>query len=182
MLGVNIMDPLVIDPESFLIFIDETGHERMVDQKYPIFGMGGCAAMGHSDERLLKEPWRQLKAQCFGGPDIPIHAADLYGIRRDQGAAAMQRILQNQPLLRFYDNDADNHHMPDELVPYHATSGSIVRRIEAIARPYLLNSLTIIFESSERLDTLTARYFVAILFRDSAGAEIPVECFRMKIV
>ena len=78
------MTVLTIKPDTLLLFIDETGHEQLTDPNYPIFGMGGCAVMGNSYEHIIREPWRELKAQHFGGPDVPLHASDLCGISKPQ--------------------------------------------------------------------------------------------------
>ena len=38
-------ETIKLEPSCLLVFIDETGHELLVDKKYPIFGWGGCVVL-----------------------------------------------------------------------------------------------------------------------------------------
>jgi hypothetical protein len=39
--------------------------------------MGGCAMLAAAIDKGLRAPWREMKAQHFGGSDVALHAADL---------------------------------------------------------------------------------------------------------
>jgi Protein of unknown function (DUF3800) len=172
------MTVLAIKPDTLLLFIDETGHEQLSDPNYPIFGMAGCAVMGNSYEQVIREPWRELKAQYFGGPDVPLHAADLCGISNAQ-MEAIGRFFETKAFSRFASIMKITTIIPDEMIPYQPISGSLMKRVEEIASFYERRSFTIVFESSQRGDTLTARHFGHFQFYESGGQEIPVEWFHM---
>jgi hypothetical protein len=172
------MSRLTINPNALVFFIDETGHEQLSDPHYPIFGMGGCAVMGRSYEEIIREPWRNLKARCFGGPDVPLHAADLRAPSNIQIEALGAFFLTN-PFSRFASIMKLSTSIPKELIPYQLISGSLMKRVEEIASTYALESLTIVFESSQRGDSLTTQHFGHFQFHDDEGKEIPVEWFLM---
>jgi hypothetical protein len=60
------MDDLVISPESLVVFVDDTGHERLVEG-HSVYGLGGCAAMGSDLENLVRGPWKEVRRQILGG-------------------------------------------------------------------------------------------------------------------
>jgi len=60
-----------------LVYIYETGHELFADEKYPVFGMGGCAILSQTCHRLLDDPWRRMKKGVFGIEDRPLHASEI---------------------------------------------------------------------------------------------------------
>ena len=43
------MTTLSSEPDTLLIFVDDTGHEELIGQKY--YGLGGIAALGRDYDR-----------------------------------------------------------------------------------------------------------------------------------
>ena len=62
--------------ETLLVAVDDTGHE-LFPRTHHVFGLGGCACLVKHYGHLIDDPWRAMKAELFGGPDIPLHAAEL---------------------------------------------------------------------------------------------------------
>jgi hypothetical protein len=60
-------DALVIGPRSLAVFTDETGSEDYGDPAFPVFGYGGCAAVGAEYNKVLAKPWKRLKRERLGG-------------------------------------------------------------------------------------------------------------------
>jgi len=67
---------LLVHPNCLMFFCDDTGHEDFRDRSFPIFGIGGCGIMAGAIGPVLKQP-RAMKAEHFGGPDVPLHASEL---------------------------------------------------------------------------------------------------------
>lgn len=64
--------------DTLLVFIDETGNEYLKDKKYPIFGLGGCAAICKNYNKLIREPWSIMKDCFFNGREKPLHDKELF--------------------------------------------------------------------------------------------------------
>ena len=50
---------LNLPEKSLVVFIDDTGHEALV-KGHPVYGLGGCAAMAHDLDRLVRHPWHEV--------------------------------------------------------------------------------------------------------------------------
>lgn len=68
---------LLVHPNCLMFFCDDTGHEDFRDRSFPVFGIGDRGIMAAG----LKQPWRAMKADHFGGPDVPLHASELRNLR-----------------------------------------------------------------------------------------------------
>jgi hypothetical protein len=82
---------LLVHPTCLMFFCDDTGHEDFRDRNYPVFGIGGCGIMAGAIEPVLKQPWRAMKAEHFGGPDVPLHASKLSRPTQSQLDAPIHR-------------------------------------------------------------------------------------------
>jgi hypothetical protein len=91
---------LLVHPTCLMFFCDDTGHEDFRDRKYPVFGIGGCAIMAGAIEPVLKQPWRAMKTQHFGGPDVALHASELRNPTQPQ-LDALNRFFREQEFCRF---------------------------------------------------------------------------------
>jgi Protein of unknown function (DUF3800) len=171
------MSEFKIQPNCLLLFIDETGHERFADHKFPIFGLGGCGVMGSSYEDLMRNPWIQMKNECFDGFNMPLHASDLLHPSQRQIDAIANFFRINQ-FSRFCAISKSTTHIDESLSPYRATAVCLVERIRRIATQYPFNSIAMIFEASDRADMLAARFFPNFTFAVD-GKNVPVEYRRM---
>jgi hypothetical protein len=70
--------PLILPEKSFVVFVDDTGHEALVPG-HPVYGLGGCAAMDKDLDRIIRQPWREVRRKVTGSPDTPLHANTFAG-------------------------------------------------------------------------------------------------------
>lgn len=66
---------LSVPPECLLVFLDETGHERMPNG-HTYYGIGGCAALMRDYQKIIVQPWRALRQFLTGNPSAQLHAAE----------------------------------------------------------------------------------------------------------
>ena len=64
---------LNLPEKSLVVFIDDTGHEALV-KGHPVYGLGGCAAMAHYLDRLVRHPWHEVLRKVAGSRDARRHA------------------------------------------------------------------------------------------------------------
>lgn len=171
------MNDLRVQPNSLLIFLNETGHEQLSDPQYPVFGIGGCAVMGSAYDQFIKTPWKKMKADYFGGHNVALHAADLHSITKEQ-IDALAYFFKANPFSRFAAIMKITTSISGEITPYQIISGSVAKRIEKISSIYPFHSIKMIFESSNRTDLLAAKHF-EYLRAMVDGQEIPVNKYRM---
>lgn len=171
------MSNLSIEPNSFVLFLDETGHENLNDPKYPIFGIGGCAIMGDDYNNIVRKPWRQLKDDFFGNPDFPLHAAESQNFTKEQ-VKAIADFFITQTFSRFAAVMKITTDISEELIPYQSVALATMKKIEKLIPATQLKSAHLIFEASDRTDRLIARHFENFKILVD-GQEIPTEKYRM---
>lgn len=151
---------LQVHPHCLIFFVDETGHEAFADPLYPVFGMGGCAVMAGAIDVVVRQPWRDLKAKHFGGPDVPLHASSLRDITADQ-AAAVGRFFREQKFGRFAVTMNSTVRLPDGVTPITVMPGALRARWQELAARCspLPIEIAFVHEASERGDGLLEKHF-----------------------
>jgi hypothetical protein len=64
---------LIIQPDTLVFYVDDTGDERMNNQGHPIFAFGGVATVGAFHVPIART-WRAMKAKTFPQVTGPLHA------------------------------------------------------------------------------------------------------------
>ncbi len=151
---------LEVHPHCLMYFVDETGHEDFADPDFPVFGMGGCALLAAAIDQNLRRPWREMKAQHFGGPDVPLHASDLRDPTIEQ-LEALNRFFKDQEFGRFAVTMTKKTELPDDVKPIQAMPGLLRRRWEELTPRFVPLPVEVAFihEASDRGDELLERYF-----------------------
>jgi hypothetical protein len=128
----KIGENLQVSPTCLMFFCDETGHELFADPAFPVFGFGGVAIMAGAIPQTISAPWRKMKAEHFGGADVPLHAADLRSPTTTQ-IAALTRFFKFQAFGRFSVALTSKTTVPGHLAAHGVISASIKRRWEELA-------------------------------------------------
>lgn len=156
---------------TLLVGIDETGHEEFADSQHPVFGLGGCAVLIRHYWELIDEPWRNLKAEHFGGAEVALHAADLRGLTPDQ-LEALGQFFANQPFFRFATMAASTLSNETGLPLVQILAGPIWEQIAEIAKWTQPTEIFVVIEDSARLRSQLYGYI--------AGWQIGNEGIRIK--
>jgi hypothetical protein len=64
---------LILPDRCLAVYVDDTGHEALMPE-HSVYGLGGCAVMGRDLDRLILQPWREIRKRVTGSPDTPLHA------------------------------------------------------------------------------------------------------------
>jgi hypothetical protein len=83
-----------------VVFVDDTGHEALVPG-HSVYGLGGCAVMESDLERVIREPWRELRKRINGSPDKPLHASEFAQSARLEDSQAIAAFFRVQPFARI---------------------------------------------------------------------------------
>jgi hypothetical protein len=90
---------LVVHDKCLIFYIDETGHEKLL-RKEPVYGLGGCAVLGHDLDRLIFQPWRSVRRVITGSADTPLHASTLHtAVDGLEEAGAIMAQLAGRPIF-----------------------------------------------------------------------------------
>ncbi len=143
-----------------MFFVDDTGQEEFADPKFPVFGMGGCAILAAAIDQNLRQPWREMKATCFGGADSPLHASDLRSPTNEQ-VIALGQFFEKQVFGRFAVTMTRKTKLPDGIKPIQAMPGLLRRRWEVLVPRFVPLPVEVAFihEASSRGDKLLEAYF-----------------------
>jgi hypothetical protein len=60
---------LDLPTDCLVVFVDETGDELLKDPVQKVFGLAGCAVMAADLDRVVREPWlevRRIASVTFG--------------------------------------------------------------------------------------------------------------------
>jgi hypothetical protein len=115
-----------------LVYIDETGHELFADEKYPVFGMGGCAILSQTCHRLLDDPWRRMKKGAFGIEDRPLHASEILRSATPEQREELLRFFYNALFSRFAVVIRKDSSIPSDMIPYQIIAGALCEAITRI--------------------------------------------------
>lgn len=167
----------VYEPDCLLMFIDDTGHERL--KGHVMYGLGGCAVLGRDYQSVIVDPWLRLRAATTGSSSTQLHAADFAGIATHDNMTAMNRFFAEQPFHRFaaLGTRATTHPSDRELMAWVIDMLKQKRLLQIISRT-AARSVAVIFEASDRADDLLAEYFGEFRLQEN-GQEIPVQQFFM---
>lgn len=150
-------DVLDLDKNCLLVFLDETGDEKLSDKNYPLFGIGGCCIPISIYESNIINPWNYLKEKEFNGKDTRMHASELKPNRKQIeilnkffSTCAFGRIATTISKQAVNNNNIDN---------YEIIARCTYDRIREIANSSVVNQIAIFFEESQRGDKLAQRYF-----------------------
>jgi hypothetical protein len=164
-------------PERCLAFyVDDTGHEALASG-HPVYALGGCAVLGRDMERLLTQPWREVRKRVTGSPDTPLHA-NKFGNKAEHIEAVVE-FFRLQAFFRFAAVLTDQTTLADELSIIRTMKEVLQRRIVEIAERTLCKEVKIIFESSERADPIVEGAFQDLEVRRGSKL-IPSECYFMR--
>ena len=177
------IDVLELPMRSLLIFIDETGIEDFSDTKNPTFGRGGCGALMTDYKLRIAKPWRRLKRERLGGANKPFHAVEF-----GQSCPTTYQItginaFMAQPFWRFAAMCDTRTELPAEVDGHKAISLVTINYIARHVAQCDVDVLALIFESSNRGDSLVQRDFdlASMDVRNIRGRRVEVEgCFMPK--
>lgn len=150
--------PLNVANDTLLVFIDETGHEKLADRRYPIFGLGGCVVRADEYLSAIHNPWTSMKSTCFPQVTGPLHAT---GLRpTPQQATGIADVFLNGRFGRIASVLSNRTAINTSHVRYQLTTGSLMKRLENVALTFWpFSSIIFVLESSERADRLAIKYF-----------------------
>jgi hypothetical protein len=168
---------LTLADRSLVVFVDDTGHERLVEG-HPVYGLGGCAALASDLDRLIREPWRDVRRTVMRSPDAPLHAHGFARTARPEDIAAVAQFFRAQPFARLGAIISTKAARDDGISAIMTIAGVLKNRIIGIARWTPFTEINVIFEASGRSDRLMEEAFADFKIEEN-GKPIPVECFFM---
>ena len=146
-----------LEPSCLMVFIDETGNDRLCDERYPIFGLGGCAVLASDYEKLIGVPWNDLKNNYFNGADEPLHASELNYPTSEQ-LQALNDFFKNNGFARVAGIVCKNTAIDNNIGIYEIAALFLLNRITKI-RMGNITSVALIIEESSRDRKLVKQYF-----------------------
>jgi hypothetical protein len=181
---------LIVEPNTLVFYVDDSGDERLNDQGHPIFAFGGVACT-HEFHLDLARSWQTMKAKVFPQIRGPLHAkthlrdGKLAQAKRDAVLAAMSHyalgrfgtIITSATIVA-----------PEKIIP--TASLTLGNRLGHIAggmiqlglwNPKLPSRKAVaVFEHSARLSRHIERHFTNSAVKVH-GLDVPIEgCFMPK--
>ena len=168
---------LVLPVGCLVAFVDDTGHETLVPG-HPVYGLGGCVVMGDDLDRVIRAPWREVRRAVTGSPDTPLHASDFSRWATRENIGAVAGFFRQQLFGRIGAIISINTTLPQEIGQVPTIAKTLQKRLVDIARWTAFTELKVIFELSDRADSLIENAFQDFILLEN-GNPIPVECYFM---
>jgi hypothetical protein len=171
----------MIPDDYLLVGLDETGHEDLIPDVHPVFGLGGCAVPVGLYSTFVHEPWCALKESCFQGATTALHASEL----RDPSPAqvgGLTAFFKTQRFGRIAAVMSVETLLEPALHSYQLLARSVLERIASLVGSFGCRGVALIMEESTRGDRLAAACFSGyhLELRDTgAGVTLPFIKYRM---
>jgi hypothetical protein len=175
------IESLILPDRCLAVYVDDTGHEALVPG-HPVYGLGGCAVLGRDLNRLISEPWRNLRKRVTGSPNVQLRAHSFATIakRQHDSDSIMEEMaaIFRQQFLRFGAIISNKTKLSDEIDPVQTIKAVLQARINHLIQANPCREVKVIFESSER-----ANHLIENAFQDfelhRGWKRIPSECYFM---
>jgi len=168
---------LVLQERCLAVFVDDTGHEALV-MGHPVYGLGGCAVLGRDIERLINQPWGEVRRRVTGSTDAQLHANKFPSIAKAEDFETVAHFFRAHPFWRFGAVFTTETTLVPEISLMQTMKGVLQKRIDDIVQGTLCKQVSIIFESSERANGLIRETFQNFDFYRGTKL-IPSECYFM---
>jgi hypothetical protein len=170
------MEPNVSD-NSLVVFVDDTGHERLV-QGHPVYGLGGCAVLAGELDRVIRYPWQTVRRKVTGSANTRLHAYTFARSARPEDFETVAQFFRTQPFARIGAIISTKATRDDSLSPLATIAGVLKNRIIDVVKWTVCTEVHVIFEASSRADRLMEEALGDFTLEEG-GQPIPVECFFM---
>jgi hypothetical protein len=168
---------LKLPDKSLVVFVDDTGHEALVEG-HPVYGLGGCAVMADDLDGVVRRPWHEVRRKVTGSADTPLHAASFGRTATDEQIRAVAEFFRAEPFARIEAIVSINSGLTGGMGPVATIAAVLKKRIVDVAKWTRFQELHVVFESSDRADGLMEEAFGDFRVEEN-GAQIPVECYFM---
>jgi len=176
---VAITSELNPGPNCLLVFVDETGHEELAGNE-TIFAVGGCAILARGLKQGLHDPWREVRTIVNGDSEAPLHASDFTRDARPGHVEAIGAFFARPTFYRLAAVGSKATTYCDTLALAEVILAVLGRRIQEIVDRATPESVTVIFEHTERAEQIYEQYFSGIRFT-CRGRDLPVDlCWMPK--
>ncbi len=168
---------LVLPNDCLAVFVDDTGHEALV-KGHPVYGLGGCAVMAPHLDRIIRQPWREVRQLITGSANIPLHAYDFKRTATPEHIKTVAAFFRTQPFGRFGATISIKTKLTSEIKSVPTIAMVLKKRVADIAKWTTCKEIAVIFESSDRDNSKIQDAFQNFDLQEN-GKIIPVECYFM---
>lgn len=172
-------DDVTLGPTDLLVAVDETGVEDISDPHYPVFGMGGCAILVGQYHDFIRQPWALMKKRHFDGPQSPLHASGLRATSNQQNLIG--EFFRQHAFFRLAAVLTDKTVLQSPFSRYEGAALALAAQIFEVAKYARARRIGLLFESSQRMNALTARTFRDFrMSRNLDGASEDVKIYLLR--
>lgn len=143
---------IILEEDTLVVALDDTGHEDMLPQNGGCFGIAGCAFMARDYYRLIDGPWTYMLQNFFPDVKRPLHAAKHL---RNPSAAQLGALCHFFTKFQFFRLAAIaslNTSNPDGYNYIQVVGATLLERLKEIAQYTPFRRVYVIFEASERIE------------------------------
>jgi hypothetical protein len=174
------LDRLQFGQRTFLFFVDETGDEKLHDPNQPFFGLGGCGVLGMEFDKLVNQPWKEVRRLIGGSPEQPLHAASLRAPLDQRHVQCLTSYFSTQPIVRFGVSCDCSTVFSNDILATEVMLASLQNRLNYLLQWTWATDVAVIFEHSERLEIAIRKGFSNFVPTQFGRALNWLPCFMPK--
>ncbi|WP_422359918.1 DUF3800 domain-containing protein [Reichenbachiella sp.] len=167
-------EPYKVNPNTLLVFIDETGEESFNDTNMPFFGFGGLIVPCIDYYDLVEYPWHNLKREFFGEVEHTLHAADLPQPTPKNLIDSFNKFFTEYSFGRFAITCTDQTINKINERIENVIAACIWNRIKEVSNKMKWFDILILIEENKRLIPAIKQEFMAKTPQNNQKQKIPV--------
>jgi hypothetical protein len=138
--------------DTLVIALDDTGHEEFRDEKFQVFGIGGCAFLVADYKEMIASPWEDLFRRSFPNLQRPVHSSTNLRNLESQQMLEINNFFRDGKFFRLAAtvNSAAERNVSADYIEIISTS--LLQRVASIAGRVKFRDIAVLVEASDRLD------------------------------
>ncbi len=163
----------VLDANTLVVAVDDTGHEEYRDPNHRVFGLGGCAFMARDYGKLIDEPWSDICRKYFPLQKRPMHASEM---KFDSiQIEAINNFFNANNFFRVAAVTSHNTSKEIDVGLIKIVGSALLKRIAEVSKHIkTINRVFILIEQSERIQFEITASFSGMRYQRE-NQQIPIE-------
>jgi len=151
--------PIQVNGNDLLIAVDETGHERFTDSKYPVFGLAACMCLGSEYENFIHKPWERVKLGAGLKSSDALHAASI-DLSNKKLITGLTTFFQSSKFGRIAIGCSNATIFMIDINPIDLCVKVLFENVRKAFDVYNPNNIVIVIEESSRLNKIYRKSFM----------------------
>lgn len=169
---------LEVSANDLVVFVDETGDERLSDPIHSVFGLGACIVTGGNLVSQVDAPWLQLRQSISGAANTKLHANSLIKQFGSDSAFQVSNYFRQAKIGRVGAGFSKRSSNQTEMGLIALNYTILLNRVVQVARWFHWDRAHVVFEDNQRTNEQVQMALSEFRFQDE-GKDIATNFYFM---